>query len=623
MHTGEKLGRILIIVGAILMIVPLYASTPTSGHIDYEVEPYRIFFSDDPDPLAVEEPVFDYMRPRGISASESSITDLARAYDFYYDSTNPTYKIEANRVTIRVFQRHQLDDFTTSESTSRWLSGWAEPVDGRYIKDATIGLVLVEEGVLLHAPGTDADGQYLIPNTGVAYSYADFRIDASALPDNYCTPVDWDYKTETYTVEVPKYDEDGKRTTGTETRTRRVRVDGDQWCYRYRLGEPVLHRSLSQVKKQLGHWEDTPAGVLVANYSGLTHTDGNHLSVAAEVRIVEQSTEIHRDWDPGSGWDIENEETSERRYSVHVTHSVPVQILTSRDLTVRQRVIELSEGRVGIVLEFDGPPSISDRRLWSRAVFNDQQELVNVWGIYSIQGPHHGSVASNNNPVSKPRSFPVLPHLKVTASSDTPSHRYSSNCAVGYFIQPEIIAFERQRLSSERFVPGSRVNLSTSPIFRYDAIVLKNAPGPVSEILDLHGNRIPLETSVGTYRESDLSIRPVDDSSVRVHLADRHSGKALPGRIIHLSGANRSTVTTDDQGSATVGVSRRYVTAEFRGDDWTEDRSTFFGPIRRTSRVQPPTASLLAPVVELVGQWRLIGFWIVLAVFGWLWYKSR
>jgi hypothetical protein len=120
-----------------------------------------------------------------------------------------------------------------------------------------------------------------------------------------------------------------------------------------------------------------------------------------------------------------------------------------------------------------------------------------------------------------------------------------------------------------------------------------------------------------------LIIDRVDESRVRLHLLDPDDGQGLVGRRIHLSGARESIVRTDDRGVVTVRPTRRYLTAEFRGDDWTGNRDRLYGPARQTRRLRPPTDSLISPISDLLGQWRFIGFWVVLAVVGWLWYESK
>lgn len=594
-----------------------------SGHSENQYGVYRVFFADDQDPFAGQDPILSEFDLRRVSGTESTISALSMEFDFIYHSTEPTLVSNDTKFSLIEYQRERLSEVQHSRTTSRWYRSANDPIDGKYIKDVAISIVDVAEGASLHAPGTDADGQYLLPDRGSVYTHADFRIDDSELPANYCSDIDWDYRTETYTVEVVHYDDNGTRTVDTQERTRRVKTDGDQWCFRHRLLRPRLNRSLTYGDRVLGRWIDTAAGVSESPYSNLSSPGPNNLIATASISVIERTIRRHHDWDPDIGWHLEKESNRDERFTVQVKDTKLAHVTTNRDLTVRQRIIQRGNDRVGIVLAFDGPPSIGERRLWSRAVFTENQDLLNVWGIYSHSGPHHGFLSSTLDPSPKPHTFPSIPQLHVTALRTSVTPRFVSNGLVGYFEHPEVTGSDPHLITSKRYDPGARVNLSTAPANRFDAVIVRNPPGWVKSVLDIHGDPVPLETTVSKLQQSALTIQPINESQVEIRLVDADAGNGLGGRIIHLSGTTESTERTNAAGTITVQPTRRYMTAEFRGDEWRVRRPVYFEQTTETLRVGPPMAPMIEPLRDMAGQLRILGFWVVLALIGWLWCEGR
>lgn len=615
------IGSFLSIVLVSVIGVSITSSTiPASAHAVAESGAERIFFSDDPDPLASDASAIGGVDLGWLTSSDRSPDDLARTHDFYFYSTRPVVFVGSDRVTSAGIQRHRLSHVSRSESTSRWFDSSETPTDGTYVKDAAVSIVDVTDGATLRAPGTVGDGQYLIPADGTVLSYTDFRIERGSLPERRCDPAVWTYEDEPI-PEESRDDSDG--TDELREETRRMRIDGDRWCYRYRLGDHYVSRRLRIGSQAFTSALDADGGPATLAYWNAHPTDVTELQVTAEIGIAEIETITHWNWDRDDGWRVEDIYDSERWYTHTVTDTRDVLITTNQDLTVRQRVIDTADTRAVIVLEFDAPGSLDDRRLWSRVRFGDQRELVNVWSVYSVGRAREGRMTSNRNPTPRSYRFPSLPELYVTARVDTPSVRIVSHGTLGYFVVPEVLDTERQRLGRGRFEPQSRVNLSTSPVYRYDTIVVKNAPGPVTQMLDIHGDPVPIQTTTHPYRRSQLSIDPIDGGGrVRIHLTTTGDHRGLDDRVVHLSGAARSTVRTNAQGIATVRPTTRYVTAEFRGDDWRDERSTYYGPAHETQRVRSE-ATLVRAVIAIADAWTVVGFWIVLAVLGWLWYTSR
>lgn len=620
---GSRTSRPVALIAVFVTVVSSVAPFPVSAHLPPDTSPYRVFFADDPDPDADELTILGNGDLRWLESTNVSVEQLARAVDFYYPSTNPGFVVESDQVTLIDYQRHQLEKFETSTSTSRWMESSAGPVDGTYIKDLTVAIMDVDGGAFLHAPGTSVDGQFRIPNDGVAYVLSDFRVAEDELPENHCTPTEWKHRTESIT--------DGPLTSvggiqglvEDQNVTRQVKIDGDQWCYRYRLQDLSVQRSLWLGDRLLERWNGTSAGVSHHPYSIDESTRSGLLRITVDVSITEVTIEQHRDWNRHTGWQVASESRSETRSTTRVADSKQVFVSTNQQLSVRQRVVDLESDRHVVVLEFVGPPELEDRRIWSRAIFDDDQELQNVWGVYSMQAPHRGWATSNADHSPRPYHFPTILRLHATSRSKTPLPRVSALPTRDYQPPPEIIQYRRHQLGTVPFNPGPGVMLTTHPVYRYDALVVATVPGEVTEVLDIHGDPIPLETHHSKYRETKLTVIRINDSTAELRLVETEDGAGLEGRKIHLSGTLEETIRTNERGVAIVHPTRRFVTAEFRGDGWLRPQSVYHGPAQDTARIEPAAASLMGSIIEFAHQLSSVGVVVVLAILGWLWSRSR
>ena len=70
METGVWKGRLAILLAVGLTTFSAVAPVAVDAHKYTEVTPHRVFFSDDPDPLAVDEPILDHIGFRGLTATD-------------------------------------------------------------------------------------------------------------------------------------------------------------------------------------------------------------------------------------------------------------------------------------------------------------------------------------------------------------------------------------------------------------------------------------------------------------------------------------------------------------------------------------------------------------------------
>jgi len=74
--------------------------------------------------------------------------------------------------------------------------------------------------------------------------------------------------------------------------------------------------------------------------------------------------------------------------TLELSHTVqdeaPVVVTTNQELSIEQTIIESDDSIDRLILEFDGPETLHDRRLWSTATFEEGAgKIENIWGVYS------------------------------------------------------------------------------------------------------------------------------------------------------------------------------------------------------------------------------------------------
>ncbi|WP_408960196.1 hypothetical protein [Natrinema sp. 74] len=361
-------------------------------------------------------------------------------------------------------------------------------------------------------------------------------------------------------------------------------------CLSYNLLEQQVNRTV-RIGNQT--WESDSTSPRQLEYDGAIATEPTTLQVHATINsTVAVSTNTYiRD---GGGWQLSNTTTDETLTLSHtVRDSMPVAVTTNQDLNVTQTIIRSEEGIDRIVLRFEGPQTLSDRRLWSYARFKGSAGRVqNIWGVYSQRQYTNASrgrrlLTTSNTTLSSPPSnttqlnqtlarhlaatterqrtvpFPNVLEQGLTARSRQPTLQWTQNTSV--ISAPEIGRLSGFNISSNTRPLDQRVNLASVPPRGYTTIVITNVDQPIAEVSDIHNESIPLTTRTVRERNASLSTTVLNETHATIQLTDAATGQPLSDRTLWLRGAAQGRVTTNADGTVVVERRDLYVTASFTG----------------------------------------------------------
>ena len=236
----------------------------------------------------------------------------------------------------------------------------------------------------------------------------------------------------------------------------------------------------------------------------------------------------------GGGWQLSNTTADETLTLSHtVQDSAPVVVTSNQNLSFTQTIVRSEEGIDRIILTFEGPQTLSDRRLWSYARFEGSAGRVqNVWGVYSQRryaNATHGrrlltksnttlSLSTSNgtqlnqtlaqqlaatNDRQRTVPFPNVLELRLTARSRQPTLQWTQQTSVT--AAPEIARLNGFNMTGNAAPLDRRVNLTSVPPRGTTTIVITNVDQPITEVRDIHNDSIPVTTQTVRERNASLS----------------------------------------------------------------------------------------------------------------------
>ncbi|WP_084802724.1 hypothetical protein [Halorientalis sp. IM1011] len=516
-----------------------------------------MFLADDPDPAQGTVPQFVVPDLSTLTeANETVEQDASRVRDFYYPTTTPSYRAGPQQQTLREYRTASVTEIRRNRTSSLWLPT-SERSNGTVIADAHITILGTAAGTksrlsVPEVPNTPSnDTVRYIPRNGTVFAHLDF---ATTLPPRHCST-----------------------------------TNGTRICHTYSLADQHTERQLSIGNQS---WATADGSPRQLEYSGATASAPTTLSVTATITstVTTQTTTSERE---NGEWVVDSRATSQTDLTHTVTDQTPVIVTTNQPLSVTQTVVR-SDGEVDrLVLEFDGPAALNNRRLWSQATFEESNlRLRNVWGIYSqrqfetaTRGTQYRPTASasqstdgegpqpGSEPLQSPTqatagqkatgSSPNVLELQLAAARQTPTLQRPENRSM--VDPPTITGVEQQSLSSQAAPIAPQVNLSSVAPSLASTVVIENVDQPIDTLRDIHGDRIPLTTTDAQERPTNINTTRLNDTHARVRLQDGVSGQPLRNRTLTLQGAAKSTVTTSTDGTAIVERRDLFVTASFAG----------------------------------------------------------
>ncbi|WP_233710734.1 hypothetical protein [Natronococcus pandeyae] len=498
------------------------------------------------------------------------MAELSQIRDFYYTTTLPPYRVGTDQQTLREYRLEQYQSIERNESTSLWLPD-SQRSNGTVVTDAHVTILGTAEGTQtgLESEAADEDDNesdlLLVPRDGTVLTHLDY---STRIPEGTCATTD-------------------------QTRT----------CLNVTLTDQEVDRTL-EIGPQ--SWSGNPETPHQLTYSDANATEPTTMEVEATITstlAIQETTYVREgtDWIPTNTTDAETLELSHT-----VQDKAPVVATTNQELSVDQTIVRSEEEIDRIILEFDGPETLPDRRLWSTATFeNDAGQIENIWGIYSqrqyenaTRGHRPGTDISippdqtesnatvpaledtssvtpstiNQTPEQQlpaPAThhetvpFPNVLEKQLTAQREHPTFQRGQNTSTT--VPPELASSNSFRFDSEPAPLDEHVNLTSVEPHGHTTLIVENAEQPVTEVRDIHNDSIPLSTQTVQERDVQLEATTLNDTHARIQLLDGNTSQPLAGEALWLQGAAQGQVTTDSDGVAIVERRDLFVTASFTG----------------------------------------------------------
>lgn len=580
----------LLLVALLLLPTGSAAAAPNGTAPD---DATRAFMSDDRDPEAGTLPPFVLPGIQdAIRAENISIANISQMRDFAYATTQPPHRVGSNQQTVSEYRLAQLRSIQRNKSTSLWLPD-SNRSNGTVVKDAHITILGTTEGThtrLGSSKGNqtgNASNRLMVPRTGSVLAYLDY---STLLPNRTCTVAG-------------------------ETRT----------CLSYTLLDQQVERSV-QIGNQT--WSGDAASPRQLEYTDASATGPTTMQVHATINstvAVQTTTYVSN----GGGWQLANTTASDALTLSHtVRDRAPVIVTSNQDLNVTQAVVRSEGGIDQIILQFKGPQTLSERRLWSYARFNGSVGRVrNVWSVHSQRRyanatRGHRLLMQSNTTVSLPGrntidrnytlpaqftdswtrqenvSFPNVLEQQLTAERRQPTLRWTQQTNVAS--APEITRVDGFQLSDQAAPLDRHVNLTSVPPRGTTTIVITNVDQPITEVRDIHNDSIPLETRTVPERNATLATTTLNETHARIQLTDATTDQPLPGRMLWLSGAAQGRMTTNGNGAVVVERRDLYVTASYPGAT-NVSQGVYYGPAEARVAFQPEPFNIYQLLTSLAG----------------------
>ncbi|UHQ99110.1 hypothetical protein HYG81_25585 (plasmid) [Natrinema zhouii] len=575
-----------------------------------------VFISDKPDPEAGSVPPFVLPDLEDVDEEENiSVAELSQTRDFSYSTTQPPYQVGPDQQTLQEYRLEQLESIERNESTSLWFPD-SERSNGTLVTDAHVTILGTEEGTQtrLESKADDQEDNeselLLVPRDGTVYTHLDY---STRIPEGTCT-------------------------TTNETRT----------CLNVTLLDQETDRTL-EIGSQ--SWSGDPETPHQLDYADANASGATTLEVEATItsRLAVQETTYVRE---GTDWMLSNTTDNETLELSHtVQDEAPVVVTTNQELSIEQTIIESDDGIDRLILEFDGPETLHDRRLWSTATFEEGAgKIENIWGVYSqrqyetaTQGHRPGdelpispdqiesettvpvlnaasSGVSTGNETLKQQPapatqqetvpFPNTLEKQLVAQREDPTLEGEPTNLVN---PPELASSNSFSFASEPAPHDEDVNLSSVEPRGQTTLTITNAEQPITEVRDIHGDPIPVSTQTVQERAAQLETEILNDTHTEFHLFVEDTGEALGNKTLWLHGAAQGQVTTDSDGTAVVERSDLYVRASFTGEtDPAEE--VYYSPVETQATFQPEAFNIYQLLMSFTGAFVSIIAFVILYI---------
>lgn len=658
-HLHSRLRRVLTATRSLLrfpsctlvatsLLVLILAAAVTSGAApvvigadDDAPDPYyptndsRIYVSDDPDSPALAS-VGDSESP----SSEPSPREIAESLDILYPHPNPP--ATANGETLNQYRWGNLRTISRNRSTSL-LFPRSEPRDHHVIKDHHVTILGQKSGAYVSFLGFDSLKQgavQWIRGSGQVYNFADYRLDAGQLPTDQCSVR---YQTTNHEHEV-------QTENGTKNVTRTHYIGGTKVCNEFYFGDLIEYRWMDIGEgEQKRTYYNTGNGRRIS-YSQVPEMNERQplriyhsLSVPVKKRIITSDWENTGDIHEKRGrWTVTNRTVQTNEWhNQTVTDEIDVLEKSSgvEDLAITQRVINISDNRKHIILDWEtpgaspgtpiDPDELNQRPVWSQIQLSGDTVVRNGWGVYSIR--RYGHARSGDRTFARrigsdgEATTVTPPQVLWTWTFDAGGEPYvetEGNRGVGDTVR--VVDADRRKVTEGGFLKPDRVNITRSgaPAV-FPTVAIADADSSISEIYTVTGEQVgpaSINTIHVEYRQPQIEI--VDgvpgadgEEATLIVVTDPETGRPLPNRELSIRGAEQSTVYSNRKGVAKVDRSQPFLSVTHRADALVNHRGDVFYGERRVTKTYLNTGPLAQLLLDLLFAGLLVSPLIIFLIF--------
>jgi hypothetical protein len=324
--------------------------------------------------------------------------------------------------------------------------------------------------------------------------------------------------------------------------------------------------------------------------------------------------------------------------SLTVTRSVPIETVDSENLTVDVHVYD-RPGEDVVAVNWTGRQGLAaGAAAWEVVEIQVGGKTLYVtapWRFFSVARNTHVETRRANGTVEVPAShsingtYPALLHYRMSPATVQVVTEQAADRRV-WWEPTETVAngsIEATPLPATVVAPA---NAEPSPLYDRYAGVLQSPAVTTGEnvsaqAVDVWGLPVTTNATVTRYERPVLILTTFDDTRLARVILQSGDGVPLRGREIHLEGADVPSVRTDDEGTATVGVTGPVIQARFAGDDWRTDRPRYFLPAQ---------SAAVSSVTAVVGPIEVVGYlsdavsnvllfveWVALGLFALVWLR--
>ncbi|ELY91377.1 hypothetical protein [Natrialba taiwanensis] len=586
------MSLVLLLVVTLTLSISGAAATSTAETTANETD---IFISDKPDTKAGSVPPFVLPDLEEVDEEENiSVAELSQARDIFYSTTQPPYQVGPDQQTLQEYRLEQLQSIKRTESTSLWLPD-SQRSNGTLVTDAHVTILGTAEGTQTRleseaGPQDDNSSELmLVPEDGTVLTPLDY---ATRIPERTCT-------------------------TTNETRT----------CLDSTLTDQEVDRTLEIGSQSWSGNSETPQQLTYSDANTIEPTTMEVEATITSTLVIQETTYIREegDWVPTNTTDTETLE-----YSHTVQDEAPVVVTTNQELSIEQTIIESDDGIDRLILEFDGPETLHERRLWSTATFEESAgKIENIWGVYSqrqyesatrgragelsISPDQTESLATVPAPATQQETvpFPNILEKQLAAQRDRPTLDGGQNINIAN--PPKLTSSNSFSFASESAPLDGDINLSSVEPRGQTTLTITNAEQPIAEVRDIHGDPIPVSTQTVQERDAQLEMEILNDTHAELHLFEEGTGDALADETLSLHGAAQGQVTTDSDGTAVVERRDLYVRASFTGETDPAEEG-YYSPAEAQITFQPEAFNIYQLLMSFTGAFVSIIAFVILYI---------